>query len=91
MRKLILCLIATALIVLFIANILSPDGATLAPAAKEGSPAGVILSPMGIQRQLVELGYKIKVDGKLGPETMAAWNKAYGEQCHIENMRKAGQ
>ncbi len=66
-----------------------PDGTTLTPVVKEENPAGVLLSPIGIQRQLVELGYDIKLDGKLGPETMSAWNKAYGRQCHIKNMRKA--
>ncbi len=46
-------------------------------------------SPMGIQQWLRELGHPVKVDGKIGPETLKYWNIAYSGQCAIEDMRKA--
>jgi hypothetical protein len=33
-----------------------------------------------IQEQLVCLGYPVKVDGRVGRETIEAWDKAYCEQ-----------
>lgn len=39
-----------------------------------------IPSPYELQRMLVERGYDIKVDGKIGPQTMEAWNSVYIQQ-----------
>lgn len=43
--------------------------------------------PMDIQRQLVELGSDIKVDGKIGPQTLAAWEKQFCEQSAAVHFR----
>ncbi len=84
-----LMLIAIVLLIIMITT--KPRTTTQPLSVKEENPAGALMSPIGIQKQLVELGYDIKIDGKLGPETMSAWNEAYGEQCHINNMRRGGQ
>jgi len=37
-------------------------------------------SPMQIQEELVKRGYKIKADGKIGNETLKAWDRAICNQ-----------
>ena len=39
-----------------------------------------LLSMTETQRQLVELGYDIKIDGKIGDKTLAAWDHAFCKQ-----------
>lgn len=44
------------------------------------APEPALLSIADTQRRLVELGYDVKVDGKVGPQTLAAWDHAFCEQ-----------
>jgi len=62
------------------------DGATLAPVTKEGNPAGII-TKFELQRKFVDLGYNIKIDGKIGPETLEAWDKQICKQEGIRSMK----
>ena len=41
-----------------------------------------------IQEQLVCLGYLKKVDGRIGKETIEAWDKAYCEQSAARYFKK---
>ena len=43
-------------------------------------PEPQLLSMTETQRLLVELGYDLKIDGKIGPQTLAAWDHAFCEQ-----------
>ena len=44
--------------------------------------------PMEIQRQLIDLGYDIKLDGVIGDKTKAAWSTAYGNQSALKYWPK---
>ena len=61
----------------------SPDLST--DVVKESG--AVLPSIFNIQRQLVELGYEIKVDGKIGPETLTAWDEAICRQEGERSMK----
>ena len=39
-----------------------------------------LFSPLELQKELVSRGYNLKVDGKIGPETLAAWDVEYSKQ-----------
>lgn len=43
-------------------------------------PEPQLFSITETQQFLVELGYDIKVDGKIGKQTLAAWDHAFCEQ-----------
>jgi hypothetical protein len=43
-------------------------------------PTAPMQSVMDKQQELVDLGHDIAVDGKLGPETQAAWDSAWDNE-----------
>ena len=43
-------------------------------------PGKHMQSVMDKQQELVDLGYEITVDGKLGPETQRAWDSAWDNE-----------
>lgn len=67
------------IIVLVVAVFFCPE----VPPAPSQQPDLISIAEM--QRLLNErYGAKLKVDGKLGPATQAAWDKAYNDQCAME-------
>lgn len=55
------------------------------PEVPPAPPQRDLISIADMQRLLNErYGAKLTIDGKLGPATQAAWDKAYNDQCAME-------
>jgi len=57
---------------------------------QQGTEAFILPSIRQIQQQINDMGYPIKVDGKLGPETQEAWQKARADQTMLQMLEKGG-
>ena len=55
-----------------------------------GTEAQYLPTIAEVQRQIQDMGYDIEVDGRLGPKTEEAWDRACADQIMLEMLKKGG-
>ncbi len=101
----VMAIVSFGVTVAIVIGISNPPVAVSSPSSKEASGVGVFSAPIRLDGTVMSVAefqtwlkkrghYKGKIDGKVSKDyinslTQTAWDKAYNDQCGVEDMRAA--